>query len=89
MGRYVAIHWRFDKRDWQHHCEVKEDNYYCELVTKVRDSTPYLQTSSFQATHLKLHAILTQFIPTLLKQKQLLKIGSRRQGVNSNSNRFY
>lgn len=35
MGTFIAIHWRFDKRDWQHHCEVKEDNYYCELVTSV------------------------------------------------------
>ena len=23
MGKFIAIHWRFDKRDWQHHCEIK------------------------------------------------------------------
>ena len=28
--RYIAIHWRFDKNDWQVHCARKTDNYYCK-----------------------------------------------------------
>ena len=32
---YIAIHWRFDKNDWQIHCATKESNYYCDTVTSI------------------------------------------------------
>ena len=33
--RYIAIHWRFDKDDWQIHCARKEANYYCDTVKSI------------------------------------------------------